>query len=104
MTALPYGFAPVHPGEILKEELQTRHISQKKMAQLLGLPYTMLNEILNAKRPLTTDTALVFEAALGISAELLVGIQTRYNLQTARVDTKNNARLAAIRKVCASLL
>lgn len=74
------------------------------MAQLLGLPYTMLNEILNAKRPLTTDTALVFEAALGISAELLVGIQTRYNLQTARVDTKNNARLAAIRKVCASLL
>lgn len=52
-----------HPGDVLKEELEARGISQKKFSEVLSVPYTQLNEILNGKRPVTTDFALMMEAA-----------------------------------------
>lgn len=54
-------------------------MSQKKFSELLNVPYTQLNEILNGKRPVTTDFALMMEAALGINPELLINMQSRYN-------------------------
>ena len=75
---------PTHPGDVLKEELECRKISQKKFSEVLGVSYTMLNEILNGKRPVTSDFALMVEAALDINAELLVNMQTRYNMAVAR--------------------
>ena len=42
-------YMPTHPGEVLKDELQARGISQKKFSSLIGVSYTMLNEILNGK-------------------------------------------------------
>ena len=74
---------PTHPGDVLKEELECRKISQKKFSEVLGVSYTMLNEILNGKRPITSDFALMVEAALDINAELLVNMQTRYNMAAA---------------------
>ena len=97
-------FYPTHPGEVLKEELQVRRLSQKHFAEVIGIPYTMLNDILNAKRPVSTDFALTMEAAIGVNAELLVNMQTRYNLQMARKDIKNINRLNELRNICASLL
>lgn len=47
--------------------------------------------------------ALYFEAALGIEAEMLTNMQTRYNMQTARKDSKLTARLQQIRKLAAIL-
>lgn len=94
-------FRPVHPGELLKDELEYRRLSQRMISQRLGLPYTAFNEILNGKRPVTTDFALIMEAALGVPAYLLVGLQTDYNLQMARKDDKLNKRLMEIRKVSA---
>lgn len=94
-------FRPVHPGELLKDELEYRRLSQRMISQRLGLPYTAFNEILNGKRPVTTDFALMMEAALGVPAYLLVGLQTDYNLQMARKDDKLNKRLMEIRKVSA---
>ena len=64
----------------------------------MGLPYTAFNEILNGKRPVTTDFALFMEAALGVPAYILVGMQTDYNLQVAQKDNKLNKRLDEIRK------
>ena len=68
-----------HPGDVLKEELEARGISE-----VLSIPYTQLNEILNGKRPVTTDFALMMEAALGINPELLINMQMRYNMSVAR--------------------
>ena len=79
MANLGYGFYPTHPGEILKEEIEYRGISQRKLAAQMGMSYTVLNEILNARRPLTTNTALLIEAVLGIEADTLMRIQTKYN-------------------------
>ena len=103
MGNLGYPYTPTHPGEILKEEIEYRGISQKKLAEQIGISYTMLNEILNAKRPVTETMALYFEAALGIEAEMLPNMQTRYNMQTARKDSKLTARLQQIRKLAAIL-
>lgn len=95
---------PMHPGEILKEELETRGISQKKFAQCTGISYTMLNEILNCKRPVTSDIALIMEAALGINPELLINMQCRYNMAMARNKSSVISSLEQVRKMCASWL
>lgn len=63
----------------------------------------MLNDILNCHRSLTTSTALLFEAALGIDAGLLMRMQLDYNLQTAKKDLSFMNRLTRIRKVAAVL-
>lgn len=99
MDDLKFPFRPVHPGELLKDELKYRHLSQKKVAQQLELPYTAFNEILNGKRPVTADFALFMEAALGVPAYILVGMQTDYNLQVAQKDKKLNKRLNEIRQI-----
>lgn len=95
---------PTHPGDVLKEEIESRGISQRKFADLLGVPYTQLNEILNGKRPVSTDFALMMEAALGISPELLINMQNRYNMAFARQKPVLRSRLLDIRKVCAAVL
>ena len=97
-------YSPTHPGAVIKEELEYRQISQKKFAELVSMPYSMLNEILKGKRPVSAEFAMSVEAALGISADLLGRMQTRYNFTLARKDQKTLARLDAIRNICASLL
>jgi addiction module HigA family antidote len=103
MANLGYGFYPTHPGEILKDEIEYRGISQRKLAAEMRISSTVLNEILNARRPLTANTALLFEAALGVEADTLMRIQTKYNMQTARKDKSVKDRLAQIRKIAAVL-
>lgn len=94
---------PIHPGAILKEEIEYRGISQRKLATQMGVAYSVLNEVLNGKRPVTTEYALLFEAALGIDAEPLIGLQADYNLQMAKQNKSFADRLAQIRKVAAML-
>lgn len=93
---------PTHPGDVLKEELESRGISQKKFSELLQVPYTQLNEILNGKRPVSIDFAFMVEAALGINAELLVNMQSRYNLYASKRKSSLLERMEAIRKACAA--
>lgn len=95
--------SPIHPGEILKDELQARNISQRKFAALIGSSYSVLNEILNGKRPITTEYALKIEAATGIPAYIWVNMQAAYNMQTARRDSRLSAMLEQIRKAVAVL-
>ena len=69
----------------------------------MGISYKILNDILNCRRPLTTQTAMLFEAALGISAGLLMKIQLEYNMFTAKQDSSFVQRLESIRKYAAML-
>ena len=57
-------YKPTHPGSLLKDELEFRNISQSQFSKKLGLPNSAFNEILNGKRPITTDFALLMEAYL----------------------------------------
>ena len=94
---------PIHPGELLKEEIESRKLPQKQLAAQTGISYKILNDILNCRRPLTTTTAMLFEAALGISASLLMRMQLDYNMQQATRDASFMERLQQIRKYAAML-
>lgn len=92
---------PIHPGEILKDELEARGMSQRKFSNIIGVSYSVLNEVINGKRPITTEYALKIEAATDIPAYIWVNMQTEYNMQTARRDSKLSAVLDNIRKAVA---
>lgn len=95
---------PTHPGDVLKEELESRGITQKKFSEILKVPYSQLNDILNGRRPVTTDFALMVEAALGINPEILINMQTRYNMMLSRRKRNLIDRLSDIRRACAVAL
>lgn len=94
---------PIHPGELLKEDIESRKLSQTKLAAQTGISYKILNDILNCRRPLTTTTAMLFEAALGISAGLLMRMQLDYNMRQAANDKSFMERLNKVRKYAALL-
>lgn len=94
---------PIHPGEILKDELEAREMSQRSFAGIIGVSCSVLNEVVNGKRPITTEYALKIEAALGIPAYIWLNMQTEYNMQTARHDSKLSVVLDRIRKSVAVL-
>lgn len=94
---------PTHPGEILKDEIEYRGISQRKLAEEMGIAYSALNEILNARRPITEKTALLFEAALGVNAEPLLKMQMRYNIQSTKKDATFMKRLSQVKRIVAAL-
>lgn len=94
---------PTHPGEILKYEIEYRGISQRKLAERMGIGYSVLNEILNARRPVTEKTAMMFEAALGVDAKPLLRLQMDYNIRATKKDKSFMQRLDDIRRVAAVL-
>ena len=65
------------------------------IADEMGIAYSALNKILNARRPVTEKTALLFEAALGVNAEPLLKMQMRYSLQSTKKDSSFMARADA---------
>lgn len=103
MAEKDFGCYPTHPGEILKEEIEFRGISQRKLATEIGMSHTALNEILNGKRAVSTVSAYLFEASLGIPASMLLKVQMQYDIHLAQSDKGFLARLASIRKVAAML-
>lgn len=94
-------FVATHPGEIIKDELEFRQISQRQFAKEIGVSYSLLNEMLNKKRQLTPEMALLIEAVLGVNAAPLLRIQMDYNLQQTKNSPTFLQRLSALRRVAA---
>ena len=103
MATVKFGYTPTHPGEVLKDEIEYRKISQRQLAQQIGIPYKALNDLLNGRRSLTTATAMMLEAALDIPAVSLMRLQLKYNMQQASNDQTFMERLNQIRKFVALL-
>lgn len=96
-------FEPTHPGELIRDELEVRSLSQAKLANQIGVSPSLLNEVINGKRAVNTELALLLEAALDIEAELFLKLQSAYNMQVAKSDSSFMNRLANIRKIAAVL-
>jgi addiction module HigA family antidote len=94
-------YEPTHPGEVLKEEIEYRGISQRKLAKEMDISYTLLNEVLNCKRPVNTELALLIEATLDLPAEPLLKMQARYNMIVTKRNSKFIEKLNKVRKVAA---
>ena len=73
----------VHPGAILKEELECREISQSQVSRDLNVSFPTINEICNEKRSLTADMAVRLERYLDVSAEFWLNIQKSYDIEIA---------------------
>ena len=86
----PAPFMTVHPGMMIKPELEERGISQKDFAKMLGVQASHLSEVLNGKRALTKDLAVKIEGAIGLPAKMLLSAQTQYDLESvsAPLDDK----------------
>ena len=91
----------IHPGEMIKDEIVACGLTQKDLAKQMGVSYTVFNEILNGKRPVTTEYALLLEAALGTDANIWLGLQADYNMQKMKQDCSFMKRLELIRKIAA---
>ncbi len=91
----------IHPGEMLKDELRARGMSQRQFATLIGMPCSVLSELITGKRSITTEHALKIEAATGIKAYIWINMQSAYNMQTARRDNRLAVALEQIRKAVA---
>jgi len=77
--------APIHPGEILREEFMKPHdLSQNALARALGVPPRRINEIVMEKRSISADTALRLARFFGTTAELWTGLQSDYDLRLVR--------------------
>jgi addiction module HigA family antidote len=75
---------PIHPGEILADELEETGLSAKKLADVIEVPPNRLYQLLAGKRSITADTALRLGRYFGMSADFWMNLQTAYELDLAR--------------------
>jgi addiction module HigA family antidote len=77
---------PIHPGEILADELQEIGLTAKKLADVLEVPPNRLYQLLAGKRNVTADTALRLSRYFGMSADFWMNLQSSYELDLARQE------------------
>jgi addiction module HigA family antidote len=89
-------FAPVTPGEMLKEEFLAEYrLSQNQLAKVIGISPNRIAEIVHNRRRITADTALRLGLYFGNSPEFWLNLQTHYDLKMAR----KNLRPEAVKRI-----
>jgi antitoxin HigA-1 len=82
---MPKLLTPIHPGEIIREEvLVPLNLSVNQLAKLLAIDTARLNEIVRGRRGITADTALRLARYLGNAPEFWLKLQVHYELRVAR--------------------
>lgn len=75
---------PIHPGEVLADELAELNTTPTQLARELHVPANRISQLVAGKRGMTADTALRLERWLGVSAQFWMNLQKRYELDLAR--------------------
>ena len=90
--------SPIHPGEVLKEEfMKPLGLSANALARTLRVPANRISAIVNADRGIAADIALRLAKALGMMPDFWLNLQKQYDLDCARDETKDIARIEPIR-------
>lgn len=74
---------PIHPGEILADELDELGITPTELSRQIGVPPNRISQIIQGKRAITGDTALRLGHWFKSSAEFWLNLQTAYDLRVA---------------------
>jgi addiction module HigA family antidote len=82
---------PIHPGEILREELREIELSANAFASALGVPVNRITSILNEQRSVTADTALRLARFFGTTPEFWMNLQIAYELR--RTELKSGEQI-----------
>ena len=95
----------IHPGEILREELQERGIKQKDFAKQIGVQATHLNAFIRGKRNLNDDLAMKLESHLGIPYKTWMNLHSGYMYDRKAMDAKQSEEQEAreYEESCASI-
>ena len=80
------GMRPVHPGEILGEELEELGMSAEALATALDIPTARVTKILEGERGMTADTALRLARYLGTTPQLWLNLQKTFELRVAEIE------------------
>jgi addiction module HigA family antidote len=83
---------PIHPGEILADELVERGMSALALAKALHVPANRISQIISGKRGMTADTALRLSQLLGTTPEFWVNLQKSYELRLAEQERGQEIR------------
>lgn len=78
-----FAFQAVHPGTVLREELEARGLSANAFALKLRVPPQRIQDIVAGRRGISPETALRIEASLGTPARLWMDMQAAYDLHQA---------------------
>ena len=74
---------PIHPGELLRDELEERSVSLNELARSVRVPMNRISAIVNGRRSITADTALRLARYFGTSPQMWLNLQTAYDLEVA---------------------
>ena len=85
-------FIATHPGEMIKDELKERGMTQKHLSELTGIKPSVLSETINGKRSVSLSVAMALEKALGIPAEIWMNLQTQYDLDSAQIAEREKQK------------
>jgi len=85
---------PIHPGEILADELKELGITAAKLGRTLHVPTSRITQILKGQRGITADTALRLGQWFGTGAEFWMNLQKSYELRRTQMEIAEE--LAAI--------
>jgi antitoxin HigA-1 len=77
---------PIHPGEILSDELEEIGLSSAELSRALRVPPNRISQLIAGKRAITADTALRLARYFGTSADLWMNLQKTYELDLARKE------------------
>lgn len=77
---------PIHPGEILRTEMEELGLSARKLADALHVPTNRITEILNERRALTADTALRLARYFDTNPDFWLSLQTAYDLRKTQLE------------------
>ena len=78
---------PVHPGEILREELDALGLSANALSKALGVPVNRITTILNGQRGVSADTALRLARYFGTTPQLWLNLQKAWELRRAETES-----------------
>lgn len=86
---------PASPGEMLVEEFLTpMGLTQGALAEAMGVPRKLVNELCNGRRAVTAETALMLARVFGNSADFWLNTQRRTDLWEALHTPRRRERIA----------
>ena len=80
------GMRPVHPGEILRDELETLGLSANALSKALDVPVNRITAILHGQRGVTANTALRLARYFGTTPQVWLNLQKTYELRRAEIE------------------
>ena len=80
------GMRPVHPGEILRDEIEAAGVSEGALSDALGVPLNRVTMILEGRRGITADMALRLARYFGTTPQLWLNLQQTWELRRAGID------------------